>query len=183
MTLSFSQKWPKSLSKHMPRPTTLFPFKVLKSLEEEYPEAMHAFKMRTFFSYDRFEGFYSGIMQSVYPKLHTIREDKGDNWKAGRDIHFVINNRSKNRYQFAPVITAVSIQKIEIKYIPLSKPLGEMRPFVKIDDKLIFGIDGYDDGRMTELAINDGFDSKEDFFAWFNADFIGKIIHWTNLKY
>lgn len=28
-----------------------------------------------------------------------------------------------------------------------------------------------------------GFDSVKDFFRYFNKDFKGKIIHWTDLKY
>ena len=33
------------------------------------------------------------------------------------------------------------------------------------------------------LSLNDGFDSVQQFFKWFNKDFEGKIIHWTKLKY
>ena len=33
------------------------------------------------------------------------------------------------------------------------------------------------------LAKNDGFNSLDEFFAWFNKDFTGTIIHWSNLKY
>lgn len=36
---------------------------------------------------------------------------------------------------------------------------------------------------IEKIAINDGFDSVDDFFSWFKDDFTGKIIHWTNLKY
>ena len=36
---------------------------------------------------------------------------------------------------------------------------------------------------LRELAKNDGFESVEDFFAYFNKDFKGKIIHWTDLQY
>ena len=47
----------------------------------------------------------------------------------------------------------------------------------------------YVDGRKLEpeetfrLMTNDGFDSPEDFFEWFDEDFEGKIIHWTHFKY
>jgi hypothetical protein len=34
-----------------------------------------------------------------------------------------------------------------------------------------------------QLAINDGFETVEHFFRWFNEDFSGKIIHWTDLRY
>jgi len=36
---------------------------------------------------------------------------------------------------------------------------------------------------LKTLARNDGFESVDDFFKWFNADFQGKIIHWTDFKY
>lgn len=114
------------------------------------------------------------------PKLHTIREDKSNRWKAGMDIHMVINNRTPNRFQFAPVIKCKSVQTIEIKYIhvPFLKGTYLMKGVhVFIDSVKINNAD------MLKLAINDGFDSVEDFFAYFNKDFTGKIIHWTDLKY
>jgi hypothetical protein len=39
------------------------------------------------------------------------------------------------------------------------------------------------DAELKILSVNDGFDSVDDFFEWFNEDFAGKIIHWTDLKY
>jgi len=36
---------------------------------------------------------------------------------------------------------------------------------------------------MEQLAINDGFDCIDDFFAWFNTDFTGKIIWFVDKKY
>ena len=171
------------MPKHMAGKNTLFPHKILKCLEKDYSGEMHGFKMRTFFNYSKFKGWDTPEAKEVKPKLHTIREDKSDSWKAGRPIHFVINNRSKNRYQFAPEIPAVSEQKIEIKHIP-----GNAQ--INIDGNFYGEIfhHGLDDiyewtEDLEQFAINDGFDSLEDFFAWFNEDFKGKIIHWTELKY
>jgi len=107
------------------------------------------------------------------PKLHTIREDKKNLWKAGNDIHFVINNRTPQRFQFAPVVKCVSTQRIEI----LHGLKSDKQAFVAVDGKTLHISD------IKRLAINDGFDSVDDFFAWFKEDFKGKIIHWTNLKY
>lgn len=104
-------------------------------------------------------------------KIHTIREDKKDRWKAGNKIHFVINNRTKNRLQFAPVLPCVSTQKIIIEYSAFFPPL------VAVDGRKL------NRWEIKELAINDGFDSVEDFFSWFNEDFTGKIIHWTDCLY
>lgn len=36
---------------------------------------------------------------------------------------------------------------------------------------------------MLRLAFNDGFNSLEEFFEWFDKDYVGKIIHFTDFKY
>jgi hypothetical protein len=121
---------------------------------------------------EKFEGAIFVNFGITHPKRHTIRKDTSNRWKAGNDIHFCINVRTKNQFQFAPVVKCVSTQKLEIKKHPIHN---------------VFSV--YVDGIYLEpddtelLAINDGFDSVEDFFAYFNKDFTGKIIHWTNLKY
>ena len=84
-------------------------------------------------------------------KIHTIREDKPDRWKAGNKIHFIINNRTKNLFQFAPVIPVISVQTIffnwglttkivsKILKIPekdLGKPLISKEPNIFIDKGL-----------------------------------------------
>jgi hypothetical protein len=111
----------------------------------------------------------SELILRATPKLHTIREDRTNRWKAGNDIHLYNGPyTSKGRFQFAPVVKCISVQKIEI----LAKDWR-----VKINDHHILP------GTLHRLAINDGFDSVEDFFEYFNKDFTGKIIHWTDLKY
>lgn len=50
-------------------------------------------------------------------------------------------------------------------------------PTVIIDNKKL----SYSE--MEQLAINDGFDCIDDFFAWFNTDFTGKIIWFVDKKY
>jgi hypothetical protein len=37
--------------------------------------------------------------------------------------------------------------------------------------------------KIDELARNDGFDSTDQFFCYFDKDFSGRIIHWTNTRY
>jgi hypothetical protein len=109
------------------------------------------------------------------PKLHTIRDDKNDRWKVGNKIDFFINCRQKNMFRFAPVLPVVSVQKIEIVY---DKIFGKnLYPDVLIDNVKLHP------NKLDELAQNDGFDTIQDFFAYFDKDFTGKIIHWTNLKY
>jgi hypothetical protein len=104
------------------------------------------------------------------PKLHTIREDNANRWTAGTLIHFIINNRTPDRLQFAPVIPVVRTQKISI-YPNWSGVTVQIDGLYKSLEEIKI------------LAINDGFDSVEDFYAYFNRNFTGKIIHWTNLKY
>lgn len=110
------------------------------------------------------------------PKLHTIRA--GNRWEAGMDIHFAINSRSKNYFQFAPVIPCVSVQEIEIIHTGYSPNT----PVVYVHNgKSLMNPLSYSE--IEILAQNDGFDSVEQFFAWFNKDFTGQLIHWTDLRY
>jgi len=103
------------------------------------------------------------------PKVHTIRSGIG-RWRPGMDIHMVINNRTKNRFQFAPTIKCKRVQEIKITW-------QNGFPAVFVDG-------AYVNRHLVEkLAINDGFESVDDFFAYFNKDFTGTLIHWTELKY
>ena len=118
------------------------------------------------------------------PKIHTIREDKKERWKPGTKIDFFINCRQKDMFRFAPVLPVVNVQKIEIVWVELfGKKVAhvfiekEFFAKVKFDSELIVT------GQMLQLAQKDGFDTIEDFFAYFNEDFTGKLIHWTDLKY
>ncbi|MEE1897097.1 hypothetical protein V1389_02040 [Flavobacterium rakeshii] len=127
---------------------------------------------------------YGDKFKGINEKLHTIRADVKDRWTVGKSIHFVINNRTKNRYQFAPVATVKSIETIKIKY----NDGGGVNVFINNEFfyyQTSWGLewDAFSKRQMLTLAKNDGFDSIADFFAYFNKDFTGKIIHWTDLKY
>jgi len=112
--------------------------------------------------------------ESIVPKLHTIRFDIKDRWKQGNKIHAVYNNRSKSQYQITPVFLCKGVQKIKITYTAFE----DMKwPLILIDGVPIRA------KKIEMLAINDGFDSAADFLAWFNTDFEGKIIHFTDLRY
>ena len=113
------------------------------------------------------------LTECFTPKKHTIREDLKNRWKAGNKIHFVINNRSKNYFQFAPVKICVSVQEIEIKWV--TEYVNDT--VIKIDGK---NLDIY---QMQQLAWNDGFSHVAAFQQYFDTDFKGKIIHWTDLRY
>lgn len=122
---------------------------------------------------------------SFEKKIHTIREDKKNLWKAGNDIHFVINNRTKKRFQFAPIVQVKSIQRITIDYsisenefphIGINRTIGDYK-YLTPTNHFEYVTE------LQELAVNDGFDSWEDFLKYFNKNFKGKIIHWTDLRY
>ncbi len=116
---------------------------------------------------------WSILFKSYHPKHHTIRQDEKNLWVPGRKIHMVVFNRTKNRFQFAPVLEVKSVQKIEI--IRTSDYLNET--IVKVDNRQL------QQKEVQLLAWNDGFDNLIDFWLWFSGGFTGKIIHWTNLKY
>ena len=113
------------------------------------------------------------------PKIHTIRADAKNRWMPGKIIHFEQWTGAPYRskcYHFAPLIPCVSTQIIEIEYI-------NGKPVVVIDNKHYYNpLVGIDKG-ILKLAVNDGFESVDDFFRLFNQDFTGKVIHWTDLKY
>lgn len=128
----------------------------------------------------------------INPKIHTMRSDIKDRWKRKVDIHFIINNRRPDRFQFAPVIPCSGIEKVRINW-ELKNPF-KPRVFVFISDILFCDISFHSDKQTVKflnygheniktLSNNDGFDSIEEFFMWFNEDFTGKIIHWTPFRY
>lgn len=101
-------------------------------------------------------------------KIHTIRKDVKNRWKTGNKIHFSTGLRTKNYKQFLTG-KCVKIDFIKIKYIP-SK--NKKFVIVLINNLLI------SPKKIKIIAKNDGFNCVEDFFAWFNTDFEGKIIYW-----
>ena len=64
------------------------------------------------------EGFHKFAKIEIYPKLHTIRLDPHNRWKAGRSIQMAYGVRTKNYNNFNKGIpeleTCVSVQNIEI---------------------------------------------------------------------
>lgn len=131
------------------------------------------------------EEFNAGKCNPLFPhvpKRHTIRLDPKNRWRAGMAIHPVINSRTKDRYQFAPVMKCKRCQEISIVY------RGDMPNFY-IGNRLLYSANFNDTGEvygaddMLRLALNDGFESTEEFYKYFNNDFKGKIIHWTDLIY
>ena len=116
-------------------------------------------------------------------KIHTIREDRHNRWKAGRSIQMSILVRTSKQRKFADK-ECTGVQHIKITYI-------DNRGAVKIE------VDGKQLGiwhryipeksvkpeAIETLAKNDGFRKVEEFLKWFQRDFEGKIVHWTEERY
>lgn len=116
--------------------------------------------------------FKEKILEGV--KQHTIREDPQDRWQKGMGIQMAYGVRTKDYEQFnadrEDLQTCTGIQKIEIKW-------KKHECILTVDGRVLSR------NKMEKLAINDGFDDLVSFLTWFSADFKGKIIHWTKLRY
>ncbi len=112
--------------------------------------------------------FDYGICSDCQPKIHTIRKDTENQFRPGLVISHIV--KIPFIKSIAPVDNVKSLQKIEVMHVDNDK-------YVWVDDTLLTGL------QVERLALNDGFDCSEDFFAIFHENFIGKIIHWTNLRY
>ncbi len=190
MNLSFSTKWSTQMNALAGKPThfvekiwagLLLNEELLNMPSNEALEYLYACEKNI-------HGWVEPVDFIEVPKLTTIREDIHDRWKAGNKIHFVINNRTKDRFQFAPVLRVKSVQKIEIfNYTNSSKSLIQYSALENDCTYRIYSvlIDGKQlrSEQVDRLAINDGFPSVEAFFNFFDKDFSGKIIHWTDLRY
>ena len=117
------------------------------------------------------ENFDFDYFLNCIPKIHTIREDKNDRWKAGTKIDFFINCRQPSMFRFAPVLPVVSVQEIEFR------ELDKDHYIIVVDGRTLGGND------IRKLSINDGFDCEKDFLEYFPVGFKGKLIHWTDLRY
>lgn len=118
-------------------------------------------------------------------------------FEKGVNLHLVINNRSPNRFQFAPTLKCTRVQTIEIKWdaSEMIEVDGHDKPTYLFIEKGQFGRNLYSDlmifidrkripvSEWGKLAHNDGFETLEGFLTYFNQDFEGQIIHWTDKKY
>lgn len=107
-------------------------------------------------------------------KIHTIRADKPNKWKSGMLIHFAKGVRTKNYINFQ-MGQCFSTQRIKIEYDNI-QPCGNVLS-ITVDDRSLTPEE------IEMLAKNDGFDSVSDFLDFFDKDFRGKIIHWTDFRY
>lgn len=170
---------------------TLFPEKILSGMLKEFENnGKENFKEvpNFIYNYGEFMDYHNAdsileLVDELKPKIHTIRKDNSERWKEGMNIDFFINSRRSNMFRFAPTICVWSTQTIFIEYVPTGKKM-ELRPIVWIDNIFFYHESiSIDKKKMLKLAENDGFETIEDFFNYFNEDFEGKIIHWTDFKY
>lgn len=142
-----------------------------------------------FFPKDK-NGNYLPAITVSSRKIHSIREDSHSRWKPGMKIHHAHGVRTKNYDWFAESI-CMSTQSIEIRQVSIDEVDASTTviDYIKKLEIPIKIFEVYIDNRRlsgTEfdiLAKNDGFDSTDEFFLWFNKSFKGKIIHWTDYKY
>ncbi len=122
------------------------------------------------------------------PKLHTIR--RSSQYRPGQFLHMAYGVRTKKYEQFNRNIVGLEkctgIQRFEIawseaRHENLSPsytiPFDSRFARVWVDDRPLSFM------RIEAVAMNDGFDSTQDFLNWFSTDFQGEIVHWTDLKY
>ena len=172
MNIGFMTTWPNKMKELEGKPT-YFPEKVLASLVDSYP----AIDWEKFANdIDKVYQPYECTLGDYNPKHHTIRENKKDRYSNNVALQPFIWAGKPYRspqFYFSPKIECVSTQIIQIRHS------GEKwrMPWVMVDGFIKTAPE------IEVIARNDGFDSTKDFFKWFDADFTGDIIHWTNLKY
>lgn len=127
------------------------------------------------------ESFVEKIKSGL--KIHTIRRNASSRWKIGDKIHFWKDNPrnvTKNPYSFG-VGAVAQITPIEIRYF--RQPISGCC-YVKGNKYVMVtvGGDALTREQCETLAKADGFDSFEDFLHWFDSDFDGGVICWSNFK-
>lgn len=105
-------------------------------------------------------------------KIHSIREDRHNRWRTGRKIQIATGQRTKEYKQHDEQV-CVSTQKIEIRWFDNQLQSAT----VSVDGRYLNSTE------IKQLAINDGFESIVAFYYWFEEDYTGKIIHWTDFLY
>lgn len=126
------------------------------------------------------KGFNIDAFAEKHMKLHTLRNDEDNVWQRGVPIEFMVNDQNMNSFQFAPVLPVVNVQEVFMTYA--HSDLIQ----ISIDGRELFSY-----SERLQFALNDGFDSWEDFFKYFYPKIQAspkkcyklKLIHWTNLRY
>lgn len=120
--------------------------------------------------------FKERILKKI--KIHTLRDDPTNRWKAGAKLHAFIHARTK---WMAKIFEGECISTQQILMV-----MNDDRLHVTVDRRRLNAKEIYC------LAINDGFDDVADLISWFfpvknsiriRTMWTGKIIHWTDFKY
>lgn len=117
-------------------------------------------------------------------KIHTIREDKHRRWRAGVNITFATGVRTKN-YNCFKKGKCTGFQNIKMRWQG-TRFIMAIDYVIMVDFNTAAAWCQYNNNGfefLKRFAANDGFSTVEDFFKWFDKDFAGVLIHWTNFKY
>lgn len=167
MTLSFSTT--------LKGKKTYFVEKILAGLHER--EDFEGFSLSKHYDHDL------DYLETATPKIHTIRRDPSHRWKPGNKIHFVINNRTKKRFQFVPQLFKVK----NVQMIWISRINKEIRVERHTNKEQSWSDSFYwytlDEAEKALLMMNDGFSDDTSFWNYFNEEYGGVIIHWTDFTY
>ena len=107
-------------------------------------------------------------------KIHTIRGGKRD-YRQGIPLHLVIGEQTPLRFQFAPTLECVSVQKFVCDHHNSELGINDEPYRLFVDDT---EIDEYE-----EFAQFDGFDSADDLSRFMEHEKEYKLIHWTDKTY
>ncbi|GAB3822263.1 hypothetical protein [Pontibacter rugosus] len=124
-------------------------------------------------------GFKSQFQDKILAgtKIHTVRQDPNNRWRRGNKINFATGVRTKNYKEFK-VGTCISTQEVFMTYSHVLE--------MSVGSNYLFGYP-----ERLEFAQRDGFDTLEDFEAWFyplikaapDGLYKAKLIHWTDYRY
>lgn len=176
MQLKFSTKFPA----HKPGlkgQETMFAEKIVKSLDnkknkinaDQFKTVMNWMVVNKKFNFP----YYLNLPKNYKGKIHTMREDKIGKWNEGDQIDPMMVEGTTGLFRFLPPIICKGIQRVKIEYF---MGCGNY-PNVFIDGQLL------SNDEFEQYVINDGFDNPEQFCLYFDKDWKGKLIHWTNFKY
>jgi len=119
-------------------------------------------------------------------KIHSIRLDKNNRWKAGRSIQFATGVRSANYNCFKEGV-CTAVQKIEFKWTHEIYKSERHAPTSNWGLQIFIDNEDVTKTNIPDLlAENDGFPSLSEFVkweAWDKKNFVGKLIQWTDFKY
>lgn len=109
-----------------------------------------------------------------HEKIHTLRGDRRNRYRIGMKIHFYTMSKKRAVCFGTGEVKAIQYAVINVKlqriYILDQKDgMGHARELLGVD--------------LATFVLNDGFDSLEQFWGYFQESKTYKIIHWTNFKY